>query len=107
MPNSIRADQRHVAEHAREHVHVLTARDVKRLAAIRAGLGALIAGLAALAGAASGDDVITLHGWLTAAASAAAAAGAVYGVGNGGRATTTDIPRNDLARLAENGRDQR
>lgn len=99
-PNSVRADSQHVAEHAAEAVEIMTTSDVKRLMAIRAALAALVAGLGALAAAATGD-VITLQGWLVAAASAAGAAGAIYGVGNGNteRTVRTEIPRRDLAAL--------
>ena len=99
-PNSIRADAQHVAQHAAEAVEIMTTSDVKRLTALRAALAALVSGLGALAAAATGD-MISLQGWLVAASSAAAAAGAIYGVGSGNTARTvrTDIPRRDLAAL--------
>lgn len=99
-PKSIRAVAQHVAESAAESVEIMTTSDVKRLTALRAVLAALVSGLGALAAAATGD-VITLQGWLVAAASAAGAAGAIYGVGNGNteRTVRTEIPRRDLAAL--------
>jgi len=104
LPHSVRASGRHVPEHVpSETVDVTISRDANRLKAIRAGLAALIAGLGALAAAATGDT-ITLHGWLTAAAAAAAAAGAVYGVRPHGGETRTEIPTRDLAALREQQR---
>lgn len=105
MPHSVRAEGRRVAEHVpSESVDVTVSRDVKRLTAIRAGLAALIAGLGALAAAATGDS-ISLHGWLTAAAAAAAAAGAVFGVQpHGSDGVRTEIPTRDLAALREQQR---
>ena len=104
MPHSVRAEGRHVPEHVpSEVVDVTVSRDAKRLMAIRAGLAALIAGLGALAAAASGDT-ITLQGWLTAGAAAAAAAGAVFGVRPNGGEVRTEIPRRDLAVLREQQR---
>lgn len=104
-PNSLRADPEHLAPALAEPVTLTLTRDVKRLMAIRAGLAALVAGLGALAAAASGDS-ITLQGWLTAAAAAAAAGGAVFGVGNGpsGRQVQTDIPRHDFEALQRESR---
>lgn len=102
-PNSLRADPEHLAPAHAEPVTLTLTRDVKRLMAIRAGLAALVAGLGALAAAASGDS-ITLQGWLTAAAAAAAAGGAVFGVGNGGRQVQTDITRHDFEALQRESR---
>lgn len=100
MPNSVRADPQHLAPATAEPVQIMPMKDVRRLMAIRAALAALVAGLGALAAAATGDT-ITLQGWLTAAAAAAAAAGAVFGVGNGSTANRvqTDIPRCDFEAL--------
>lgn len=100
MPQSVRADPKHVAPAQAEHVQIMPMGDVRRLMAIRAALAALVAGLGALAAAASGDT-ITLQGWLTAAAAAAAAAGAVFGVGNGSptNRVETDIPHRDFEAL--------
>lgn len=100
----LRGDGRHIPEHVpSETVDVTVSRDAKRLMAIRAGLAALIAGLGALAAAASGDT-ITLHGWLTAAAAAAGAAGAVFGVKPDGGQTRTEIPTRDLEALRDEQR---
>lgn len=97
-PNSIRSSGDHALPHSSERVELSPVRDVKRLMALRAALAALVAGLGALAAAATGDT-ITLQGWLVAASSAAAAAGAVYGVRPSTGAVETTIPTRDLAEL--------
>lgn len=110
MPNSVRAPGPDVPEDMpsetvdvpedmpSEIVDVTVSSAAKRLMAIRAGLSALIGGLGALASAATGDT-ITLNGWLTAAAVAAAAAGAVYGVRPPGGLTRTEMSPGDLEAL--------
>lgn len=100
MPNSVRADSQHVARTDAEPVQIMPVKDVRRLMSIRAVLSALVAGLGALAGAAT-HETITLQGWITAAAAAAAAAGAVFGVGNGNGTSRvqTDITRRDFESL--------
>lgn len=100
----LRGDGRHLPEHVpTETVDVTVSRDAKQLMALRAALAALVAGLGALAAAATGDT-ITLHGWLTAAAAAAAAAGAVFGVKPTGGQARTEIPTRDLEALQDEQR---
>ena len=102
-PNSARSSPAEIpAEIPSERVQISTRAELRRMAVWRAILAALIAGLGGLAAAASGDS-ITLQGYLTAAATAAAAAGAVLGVRPNGSTARTVMPLSDLQELKRHG----